>query len=444
MALLASRLSDVMESRAMGHGMRVALLAQALADPLGLTRRERTNLLFASLLHDAGLMATVATLVSHLPVGMAEKRWFAAHPLLAVGWRTEALQAFAPEQIPLPCQSAFESHPLAVAPLVAALGLSADVGEIIAACHERTDGAGYPRGLCGSAIPMASRILALADALDTWLGDINSATTRANLLARFFHPDSPACGGAFDPDVLAAARACWAPEPPRETQAAATLQAIYGQPAEQAFWQAIPARCYPQRCAPLPAPCLLSSAQALGRLSDGLLPLYFEAHSARVADLALAMARHLAIDEADCGALVLAGLLQNLGMVGVPIAVLARPQALSPPQRLAVNDHARFTGDLLRTVPGCQTLAVWAGEHHERLNGSGYYQGKKGRDISVAGRLLALADVFVALNSPRPYREAFAPHEALALIQQGRTRLFDPLLVGVLRQAVQEPAVSRT
>ncbi|MBK8189797.1 MAG: HD domain-containing protein [Vampirovibrionales bacterium] len=435
MVVLLASGADLAEGRAVGHAQRVALLSLALGDALQLSPRRKSTLLFAALLHDAGLIPLIGALAPRLPTGVSEKRWFAVQPRMALDPAAPAYEAFRTPAMPDACQSLFESHPKRATSLVEALLLSADVHEAIAATHERLDGSGFPHGLSGGQIPPESRIIALADALDASLGDINSAATRSQILEAFFDPEHATATTLFDPDVLAAARRLWAPQT-GDQRGDTSLQAIYGPAPDKAFRQSVTAAQYPERFAPLSGRSLASIARALGALSDSLLPVYADDHSERAAELALAMARHLEIDDASCGALYIAGLLQNIGMWGVPGAILAKPQPLSEEQRLAMQDHARFTGDLLARAGGFGEIALWAGEHHERMNGSGYYQGKKGRDISVGGRILALADAYVAMTSPRPYREAFEPAEALALIQQGRVRLYDATLSGVLRQVV--------
>jgi len=117
---------------------------------------------------------------------------------------------------------------------------------------------------------------------------------------------------------------------------------------------------------------------------------------------------------------VLAALIHDCGMLRVPAEILAHPGPLTDEQKQFVKDHTRIGAELAAQLPGSPFwLVETAGDHHERLDGSGYTTGKKENSISPLSRLLAVCDVYAALAAPRPYRPA----------RETRTALTDTLLL---------------
>ena len=110
-------------------------------------------------------------------------------------------------------------------------------------------------------------------------------------------------------------------------------------------------------------------------------------------------------------------------------AILDKPGALTPSERRAIEVHARHTQEILSRVPLLQELAVAAAAHHERLDGTGYHLGLAGENIPLIARILTVADVFDALTSDRPYREALATDEAFEIMWKDVDTVFErPLL----------------
>jgi putative two-component system response regulator len=136
----------------------------------------------------------------------------------------------------------------------------------------------------------------------------------------------------------------------------------------------------------------------------------------------------------DSETLRLASVPHDVGKIGVPDAILLKSGPLDPEERRLMETHpsaghailAGARSDLLQVA---DTVA-WT--HHERMDGSGYPRGLRGAEIPVAGRIAAVADVFDALTSDRPYRGAFSEHEALELIWRGRGTKFDARAVDAL------------
>jgi len=128
-----------------------------------------------------------------------------------------------------------------------------------------------------------------------------------------------------------------------------------------------------------------------------------------------------------------AAVMHDVGKIGIPDAVLLKPARLSPEEWDVMRTHTTAGAEILAGSdrPIIQMAEVIARTHHERWDGSGYPAGLKGEDIPLVGRVCSICDVFDALLSPRPYKEAWTVDEALAEIERGRGSHFDPQLVDV-------------
>ena len=157
-------------------------------------------------------------------------------------------------------------------------------------------------------------------------------------------------------------------------------------------------------------------------------------HMHRVGRLAQATALAAGWDSRRAAELRVHGALHDVGKLGVRPALLAKPGPLTPEERRHVQRHAEIGFYLLcrASTPLLRTAARVAREHHEWWNGDGYPFGLAGDLIHPSARVVALADVYDALTSPRPYREAMRPATALALMEEGRGRQFDPQLLDAL------------
>lgn len=422
--LAASKAMDLLEGKPMRSGMKVAVLAGSIARLMGLPLRETHSVVYAALLHDLGLAGLVADIYPHLPPGMTDKSLFQTHALL------NARVIGTPHERNLSADLAhlLQQHPLNAASLVQQFNLSDDVREMIAAHHELCDGTGYPFGLSREQIPIGARILAFADVTEAVLAmpnkDMGALTTRRAALDNFLDIKTQ---GRFDPDVVAVFQGLLDTHEDFLTRLN-TLEV------EEMVRQLLP-----ERQEPVSGELMLAVVQALGSLSDDLMPLYKAERSQRMARLAVRLAESLGIGREQCGELAISALLMDIGHLATPIGLLLKRGTLSADERALIQDHALLTQDVLKGLPGFENIVLWAGEHHERMNGKGYPGQKKGYEISVGGRLLALVDVFDALTHPRPYRNhSHDPMDALPVIGQGRMTLYDNQLVSQLRRIVLE------
>src|SRR5690606_13984378 len=128
-------------------------------------------------------------------------------------------------------------------------------------------------------------------------------------------------------------------------------------------------------------------------------------HCERVAQNAVSVGRVLGLPTNDLKALYWAGLLHDLGKIGVPEDILRKPGRLTGDEYTVMKRHARLGYEILMTVSSAfEELAEGVYTHHERFDGAGYPRGLKGEDIPIFGRILAVVDVFEAVTSERPYR----------------------------------------
>jgi HD-GYP domain-containing protein (c-di-GMP phosphodiesterase class II) len=135
-------------------------------------------------------------------------------------------------------------------------------------------------------------------------------------------------------------------------------------------------------------------------------------HSRGVAELAAAAAQQRGLPNADVVAVRRAGLLHDLGRVGVSAAIWGKPGPLTEGEWERVRLHPYYTERILTRSGALAPLGALAAQHHERLDGSGYHRQIASSQLPAAARILAAADVYHALTEPRPHRPARAPHEA--------------------------------
>ncbi len=149
-------------------------------------------------------------------------------------------------------------------------------------------------------------------------------------------------------------------------------------------------------------------------------------HSNRVTNIALTFARSLGLGPQDMEALSNAGYLHDIGKIGVSDSILLKPGPLTLEERAVIETHPLIGEKIVEPLGFKSQEKDLILLHHERWDGQGYPHGLKGNSIPYLCRLLALADVYDALSSDRPYRQAFTPPEALAEIEAQAGRQFDP------------------
>lgn len=182
------------------------------------------------------------------------------------------------------------------------------------------------------------------------------------------------------------------------------------------------ARLYEQQ-----ATMFLGTISSLIRALDAKDP-YTRGHSDRVAALARQLARKAGLGEKTAERYHIAGLLHDVGKIGVPEAVLCKPGRLTDEEFGFIMRHPQIGYNILDGVPGMQDLLPGVLHHHERYDGKGYPGGLAGEDIPLIARVLCLADTFDAMSSNRAYRSAMTRDTVLAEITKCAGTQFDPEL----------------
>ena len=158
-----------------------------------------------------------------------------------------------------------------------------------------------------------------------------------------------------------------------------------------------------------------------------------EEHTRRVAEWAVAIGERLGLAPGRLRDLALSGLLHDMGKLSTPDAILTKPGRLTDAEMAVIRRHPGEGDQLLRELGYPEQIRRVVRGHHERLDGSGYPDGLRGDALDLETRILAVADVWDALVSPRVYRGAWTPERAMALLAGEAGTAFDARCVAALR-----------
>jgi putative nucleotidyltransferase with HDIG domain len=168
---------------------------------------------------------------------------------------------------------------------------------------------------------------------------------------------------------------------------------------------------------------------------------YTEGHSKRVSDFSIEIARQIGLS-ADVVELVRIGsLLHDIGKIGVPDAILSKPERLTDEEYNLMKEHPMIGARMMSKVRRLHVVLPALAEHHERLDGKGYPRGLQGEQISLFGRIVAVADVFDAMTSKRPYREGAPAEDVLDYLYNRVNIEFDTACVDALTRAYMNGAI---
>ena len=152
---------------------------------------------------------------------------------------------------------------------------------------------------------------------------------------------------------------------------------------------------------------------------------YTAGHERRVGLIASAIAKEMGWDDKRCLQMEEIGLVHDIGKISIPSEILTKPSRLTPIEMEMMKGHAQAGYDILKDVPFIIPIADIIGQHHERMDGTGYPNGLKGDEILPEARVLTVADVIESMASHRPYRPALGVDVALAEIMRGRGTIYD-------------------
>jgi HD-GYP domain-containing protein (c-di-GMP phosphodiesterase class II) len=274
------------------------------------------------------------------------------------------------------------------------LGVGAGVTDALGLAFERWDGKGQPAGVAGADVPLPVRVVVVARDIELWsrLGGADAATEVVGRRS----------GRAYDPDVAAA----FLDDPGAVLDATRTPDAWTATlDAEPTPW----VRLHDDR--------LDEVLAAFGDFADLKSP-WLRGHSSGVADLARLAAEIAGLDAEEATAVKRAGLVHDLGRVGVANGVWDDPGPLTVEARERVMLHPYLTERILSRSRRLEPYARLAACHHERADGSGYHRGAKHDGLSPSERILAVADAYHAMTEARPHRPAMSHDEAAREIRR--------------------------
>ena len=183
---------------------------------------------------------------------------------------------------------------------------------------------------------------------------------------------------------------------------------------------------------------LLSKKNILVNLVDiKSMDNYTYQHSVNVAVLSLILGLRLKLNRIELQDLCIGALVHDIGKILTPKSILLKEDTLTESELEIMRQHTTKGFDYIKNIPEVTAMSrAIALQHHERYDGSGYPEGRKGEKIHKFGRIVAIADVYDALTSDRPYRRALSPSEALEYIMAGGASQFDYEMVKTFAQVI--------
>ncbi len=180
-----------------------------------------------------------------------------------------------------------------------------------------------------------------------------------------------------------------------------------------------------------------SMARTIVRIFEERDP-YTANHVRKVAKFARLIAEEMGLNKNQIQGIWIGGILHDVGKIGIPEAILVKSGRLSPQEMALIQTHPERGYDILKNMDFPWPVAKMALQHHERLNGTGYPMGIKGKDMMLEARILAVCDVLEAMPSHRPYRPARSQKETITEIEKGRGKKYDPKVVDVAIKLIRE------
>jgi HD-GYP domain-containing protein (c-di-GMP phosphodiesterase class II) len=413
---------DVTGGQPENHAVRSCIIGLRVATELGLCSDERDALFYTLLLKDLGCSSNAARMCA---LFQADDRSVKQHIRL-IDWTSQLTTARFSLGHANP-GARFDQRLLAIlgiaakkdeasrglikvrcergADITRMMGFPEQTAEAILSLDEHWNGGGQPLGLRGDAIPLLGRIASLAQTMEVFVSSdgIDAACGVAQSRS----------GKWFDPELvhlfrrLATCRSFQVdlthPDPRRLLQ---TLE-------PQDNMRIIDAETYDR------------VALAFSKVIDAKSPWTLR-HSEGVADIAVGISAEMALPSEHQAEIYRAGLLHDIGKLGVSNLVLDKKGSLSDEEFEQMRSHAMHTQKILGRVSAFRQFADYASAHHERLDGKGYHRGLAGDEVPLEARILAVADVCEALTADRPYREGMPAERALAIIREDTGSAFCP------------------
>lgn len=412
---------DLTEGAVRGHALRTCLLGMRIAEEAQLPWDLRSSLYYALLLKDIGCSNNASRMCQivggddrAVKAGVKYEDWTRLHKpsasALRLLWENVLPNAGAAAKVARIIRIGATQHKNTEeminlrcergASIVTKLGMGRIAAEAVRSLDEHWDGSGFPERAKGDGIPLLARICAVAQHLDVFFTGRGAETAIETLQQR--------SGSWFDPELVRAAVSlhrrdalwehCSASESPEETRRAAL-------------------DLDPARRQHLGATQIDLICEAFAEVVDAKSHFTF-CHSMGVADAALGIAQHIGLDPERVQLVRRAALLHDIGKLSVSNTILDKQGKLTEEEWKVVYKHPGLTRRILERVGPLREIAVIAGEHHEKLDGSGYPDRLTAQDLTLESRIIAVADVYGSLSEDRPYRAALELDQIVAIMSE--------------------------
>lgn len=405
---------DIVEGQPEGHAIRSCLIGMRLAQQLGLPDDQQSALYYALLLKDLGCSSNAAKVCylfgaddhavkrdfkTTLWTRYSDSAKYVARNVAPTGTLLDKAKHFAALAIAgdRGARDLVKTRCERGANIARSLGLDEETALGIRSLDEHWDGAGHPDGLKGHDIPLIARILGLAQTVEVFL-------SRYGIDAAF-EVAAKRSGTWFDPGLVNVFKSL------RD---------------DAALWQAVTSEIPRQFIAAVEPTEQLQTADqsrldtiavAFSQVIDAKSP-WTACHSQGVADLAVGACEVMGMDFADITRVRRAGLLHDIGKLGVSNLILDKPAKLDAQELEAMQLHPAYTLRILERVEAFHDIADLAASHHERMDGKGYFRGLDAARLPTLSRVLAVADIYEALSAKRPYRADLCAEDVAAILHK--------------------------
>lgn len=364
---LIKALSSALELSVTGiseHHHRTAVIARNIGLELGITQNQLEILIYASLLHDIG----------------AASNWHEKHFIVN---NDDDMQVF--NHVEAGYNILKDSPQLGI------------LAEPIRYHHDRFCG-GNPSGLTGTEIPLLSWIIHIADRIEVDIDNSQHILNQRNNIINNLESNT-----YFDPELV---------------------KVVKNAGKKECFWLDIVNRDgfhdFLKKLGffgklTFYMDDIIVIAKIFAKIIDDTSP-YTAAHSQNVAKVAKCLALYTGFSEVESEKLYLAGLLHDIGKLAVPNEILMKPGTLTDNEYAIVKQHPYYSYYILQQVEGFEEISIWAGSHHETLDGNGYPFGLKAPEINLGSRILTVADIYCALLEDRPYRDGMTYSQTMSIM----------------------------
>ena len=424
---------DLTEGAPAGHTLRSCMIAMRIADAIGMGNEERTALYYAMLLKDAGCSSNAAritalfgtddhTVKPRMKIVDANKRIRLAIETFRNAGGTGGFASRVSHFMGIARGGGVTRELIAIrcergATIARQMGFPELTCGAIRSLDEHWNGNGHPEGLRERAIPLLARIANLAQTVDIFAGAHGIKATVHMLKDRrktWFDPQLTDLVLGWRKDT---AWWTWLRESAPEVEVTALEPSASQRMVHSSGLDLV--------------------AQSFADIVDAKSPFTYR-HSTNVSRWARAIGAKFFTDERELVRLSRAGLLHDIGKLGVSNAILDKNGPLFDEERKLMQAHPVHTWEILRRVPSFSDFAKMASLHHEKLDGTGYPWNVPAEGLDLQARILVVSDIFEALTADRPYRVGMPIEAALALLEKDRGTKLDAAVLDALHQASTE------